>query len=171
MKRIIIIVPLMALTMSIICSCGDGREKRTTNETVEQDTTKMESDTKKVVAFLNHFYKELEEAPNRFQEHISSSLSEYMVKNAMEKLLVESDYEEEGDPYFYDTEFFIDGTVSGSQHGDYNYPVLREISIDEGHWYKIYTEFADNIPAPTLIKVKVEKFGEKYMITDVQMNE
>ena len=168
MKRFIFILPLMA--MNIFCSCGNGGEKRTTNETVVEASTGEESDTKEVVAFLNHFYKELEENPNRFQAQMSSGLSEYMVKNAMEKLLVESDYEEDGNPYFYDIDYFIDGTVSGSQHGDYNYPVLRDISIDEGHWYKIYTEFADNFPAPTLIKVKVEKFGEKYMITDVQMN-
>lgn len=67
-------------------------------------------------------------------------------------------------------EFFTDGMVSGSQHGDYNAPFSRDISKDEGYWYKIYTEFEDNIPAPTLIKVKVEKFGGKYMITDVKLN-
>ena len=168
MKNRIFILSLVTVMVSFFCSCGNGKEKQSATDSSVLEPT----ETKEVVAFLNKLYEDLEKNPTEFQEHqLSPGLSKYMVKSAMEKLLVESDYEMEGDPYFYDTEFFIYGMVSGSQHGDYNYPISRDISLDEGHWYKIYTEFADNIPAPTLIKVKVEKMGEKYMITDIHINE
>lgn len=167
-------MPLMAMTMSIFCSCGNGANDKQRVEGSQDSTAvateKASTEEVEVVAFLNELYKDLESHPAKYQSHNQSQFSQYMVKSAMEKLLVESDYEEEGDPYFYDTEFFTDGMVSGGQHGDYMYPVSRDISKDEDHWYKIYTEFKDDIPAPTLIKVKVEKFGEKYMITDVQLN-
>ena len=167
-------MPIMAMAMSIFCSCGNGANNKQRVEGGQDSpvvaTEKTPTEEVEVVAFLNKLYDDLEKNTSEFQNHIQSKLNQYMVKSAMEKLLVESDYEEEGDPYFYDTEFFIDGMVSGGQHGDYMYPVSRDISKDEGHWYKIYTEFKDDIPAPTLIKVKVEKFSEKYMITDVQLN-
>ena len=173
MKKLVYVISLvtMVVMMSIFCSCGNKdkvNQGKSDTESIAEDS--KGADEKEVVAFLNTLYKDMEENTNSFQNHLSSKLNQYMVKSAMEKLLIESDYEEEGDPYFYDTEYFIDGMVSGGQHGDYNAPKSRDISLDEGHWYKIYTEFEHNNPAPTLIKVKVEKFGDKYMITDVQLN-
>ena len=171
MKKVLLVLPIMAVTMSI-CSCGNGANSKQVESSQDSSevATKTSEEVMKVVAFLNKLYEELENNEDCFRNHHESRLSQFMVKSAMEKLLVESDYEVEGDPYFYDTEFFTDGMVSGSQHGDYHAPFSRDISKDEGYWYNIYTEFEDNIPAPTLIKVKVEKFGEKYMITDVKLN-
>ena len=48
-------------------------------------------------------------------------------------------------------------------------PIVARITHDTGSWYKVYTKIVDDRPAPTLIKVKVERLGEGYMMTDVEV--
>ena len=164
----------MVVVMSISCSCDNVSKKpgsfsSNDRQTITENTEEKPDETNEVIIFLNNLYKDLEVHPSEYQDINNSRLVNYMAKNAMEKLLVESDYEDGFS--FYDTEFFTDGQVLGGQHGDYNGAVSREITCDKDNWYNILTKFKDNIPSPTLIKVKVEKNSNKYMITDVKLNE
>lgn len=120
------------------------------------------------IAYLKNFYKVLEGKGYEFNDPATSELGKYMTKAALNKLLVDNEYDDGGPAQLYDFDYFTDGQVG--EHGDYNYEISREITYDSDGWYKIYTQFKDNIPPPTLIRIKVEKLGGEYIISDIEVN-
>ena len=73
MKRIILFVPLMAMVMGIICSCGDKKEKLAATDSAVVESTEIEYNKEDVEKALKAF---LSEYINHTNDNLDSFLSE-----------------------------------------------------------------------------------------------
>lgn len=110
--------------------------------------------------FLERMYKDKQE--------VEVFLNKYFTKEAMQKLYVESDYDE--DYHFYCTSFLTNGAITGGDTPDYgNKVVSRTIEPEGDDWYLV-TNIWDVIETPVIIHLQVKSVDGTLKIVDIREN-
>ena len=130
---------------------------------IEKEKVEVEEEIANAEDFLKKMYEEFYESSNtdRFDKEV---LSKYFTEGVMSKFYVESDYS--ALDFFYSTDFLIDGCVSGGALPDYGNKVVTRTIEDKGDgWYEV-TNIWDVIKRPVKVRLKVDKIGSKFFISD-----
>ena len=112
--------------------------------------------------FLERMYQDY------YKQEEEVFLNKYFTKEAMQKLYVESDYDE--DYHFYCTSFLTNGAITGGDTPDYgNKVVSRTIEPEGDDWYLV-TNIWDVIKKPVKIHLQVKSVDGTLKIVDIREN-